>query len=210
MPSFQTWQDFLQVDDVREMSNVLDKTSTTLQSQYAASKRIGNLGKFFQKEIDATENIELLKEEVADMESAAGVFLDWWGERVGVTRYIKVNGEYVRLDDDYYRFLLFYRARCNLSDSTCATMNRMLSQLTSERIFVVDYQDMTLQSIVIIGSISDLMATILQTYGLLNRPAGVMTNFIIIYPDEQIFGFEGSELQPFDQGVFNPGRTIGM
>lgn len=210
MPSFQTWQDFLQVDDVREMSNVLDKTSTTLQSQYAASKRIGNLGSFFQKEIDATENIEHLKEEVADMESAAGVFLDWWGERVGVTRYIKVNGEYVRLDDDYYRFLLFYRARCNLSDSTCATMNRMLSQLTSERIFVVDYQDMTLQSIVIIGSISDLMATILQTYGLLNRPAGVMTNFIIIYPDEQIFGFEGSELQPFDQGVFNPGRTIGM
>lgn len=210
MPSFQTWQDFLQVDDVREMSNVLDKTSTTLQSQYAASKRIGNLGKFFQKEIDATENIELMKEEVADMETAAGVFLDWWGERVGVTRYIKVNGEYVRLDDDYYRFLLFYRARCNLSDSTCATMNRMLSQLTSERIFVVDYQDMTLQSIVIIGSISDLMATILQTYGLLNRPAGVMTNFIIIYPDEQIFGFEGSELQPFDQGVFNPGRTIGM
>lgn len=210
MPSFQTWQDFLQVEDVREMSNVLDKTSTVLQSQYAASKRIVNLGKFFQKEIDATENIELLKEEVADMESAAGVFLDWWGERVGVTRYIKVNGEYVRLDDDYYRFLLFYRARCNLSDSTCATMNRMLSQLTSERIFVVDYQDMTLQSIVIIGSISDLMATILQTYGLLNRPAGVMTNFIIIYPDEQIFGFEGSELQPFDQGVFNPGRTIGM
>ena len=89
-------------------------------------------------------------------------------------------------------------------------MNRMLSQLTSERIFVVDYQDMTLQSIVIIGSISDLMATILQTYGLLNRPAGVMTNFIIIYPDEQIFGFEGSDLLPFDQGVFNPGRTIGM
>lgn len=210
MPSFQTWQDFLQVEDVREMSNVLDKTSTTLQSQYAASKRIGNLGSFFQKEIDATENIELLKEEVADMETADGVFLDWWGERVGVDRYIKVNGEHVRLDDDYYRFLLFYRARCNLSDSTCATMNRMLSQLTSERIFVVDFQDMTLQSIVIIGSISDLMATILQTYGLLNRPAGVMTNFIIIYPDEQIFGFEGSELQPFDQGVFNPGRTIGM
>lgn len=210
MPSFQTWQDFLQVEDVREMSNVLDKTSTVLQSQYAASKRIGNLGKFFQEKIDATSNIKLLKEEVADMETAAGVFLDWWGERVGVTRYIKVNGEYVRLDDDHYRFLLFYRARCNLSDSTCATMNRMLSQLTSERIFVVDYQDMTLPSIVIIGSISDLMATILQTYGLLNRPAGVMTNFIIIYPDEQIFGFEGSELQPFDQGVFNPGRTIGM
>lgn len=210
MPGFQTWQDFLQVDDVREMSDVLDKTSSVLQSQYSASRRIGGLGRYFQQEIDATDDLERVKAQVADMSTAEGEFLDWWGERVGVTRYIKVNGEYVRLDDDYYRFLLFYRARCNLSDSTCATMNRMLSQLTSERIFVVDYQDMTLQSIVIIGSISDLMATILQTYGLLNRPAGVMTNFIIIYPDEQIFGFEGSELQPFDQGVFNPGRTIGM
>lgn len=210
MPGFQTWQDFLQVDDVREMSDVLDKTSAVLQSQYSASRRIGGLGRHFQQEIDATDDLERVKAQVADMNTAEGEFLDWWGERVGVTRFIKVNGEYVRLDDDYYRFLLFYRARCNLSDSTCATMNRMLSQLTSERIFVVDYQDMTLQSIVIIGSISDLMATILQTYGLLNRPAGVMTNFIIIYPDEQIFGFEGSDLLPFDQGVFNPGRTIGM
>lgn len=208
MQSFQTWQDFLQVEDVREMSNVLDKTSTVLQSQYAASKRIGNLGKFFQKEIDATENIELLKEEVADMESAAGVFLDWWGERVGVTRYIKVNGEYVRLDDDYYRFLLFYRARCNLSDSTCATMNRMLSMLTDTRVFVVDYQTMSISSVVIIGAISDLQSQILSTYGLLNRPAGVLANYLIIYPDEQILGFEGSDLLPFDQGVFNPGRSI--
>ena len=61
MPSFQTWQDFLQVEDIREMSNVLDKTSTVLQSQYAASKRIGNLGKFFQEKIDAPSNIKLLK-----------------------------------------------------------------------------------------------------------------------------------------------------
>ena len=208
MPSFQTWQDFLQVEDVREMSNVLDKTSTTLQSQYAASKRIGNLGSFFQKEIDATEIIELLKEEVADMETADGVFLDWWGERVGVDRYIKVNGEHVRLDDDYYRFLLYYRARCNLSDSTCAAMNRMQSMLTDTRVFVVDYQTMAISSVVIIGAISDLQSQILSTYGLLNRSAGVLANYLIIYPDEQILGFEGSDLLPFDQGVFNPGRTV--
>ena len=89
-------------------------------------------------------------------------------------------------------------------------MNRMLSMLTNTRVFVVDYQDMTLQSIVIIGNIDEIQAQILQTYGLLNRPAGVMTNFLIIYPNEQILGFDGSGLQPFDQGVFNPGRTIGM
>lgn len=84
----------------------------------------------------------------------------------------------------------------------------MLSLLTSTRVFVVDYGDMTLNSVVIIGNISQLQAQILETYGLLNRPAGVMTNFLIIYPDEEIFGFAGSDLLPFDQGVFNPGKTI--
>lgn len=208
MPGFQTWQDFLQVDDVREMSDVLDKTSTVLQSQYSASRRIGGLGHYFQQEIDATDDLEHVKAQVADMNTAEGEFLDWWGERVGVTRYIKVNGEYVRLDDDYYRFLLFYRARCNLSDSTCATMNRMLSMLTDTRVFVVDYQTMAISSVVIIGAISDLQSQILSTYGLLNRPAGVLANYLIIYPDEQILGFDGSDLLPFDQGVFNPGRSI--
>lgn len=208
MPGFQTWQDFLQVDDVREMSDVLDKTSTVLQSQYSASRRIGGLGHYFQQEIDATDDLEHVKAQVADMNTAEGEFLDWWGERVGVTRYIKVNGEYVRLDDDYYRFLLFYRARCNLSDSTCATMNRMLSMLTDTRVFVVDYQTMSISSVVIIGAISDLQSQILSTYGLLNRPAGVLANYLIIYPDEQILGFDGSDLLPFDQGVFNPGRTV--
>lgn len=208
MPGFQTWQDFLQVDDVREMSDVLDKTSAVLQSQYSASRRIGGLGRYFQQEIDATDDLERVKAQVADMNTAEGEFLDWWGERVGVTRYIKVNGEYVRLDDDYYRFLLFYRARCNLADSTCATMNRMLSMLTDTRVFVVDYQTMSISSVVIIGAISDLQSQILSTYGLLNRPAGVLANYLIIYPDEQILGFEGSDLLPFDQGVFNPGRSI--
>ena len=145
---------------------------------------------------------------VADMQTAQGVYLDWWGQRVGVDRLLKVKGEWCRFDDDYYRFLLLYRARCNLANATVSTMNNMLSQLTDTRVFVVDYQNMSIQSIVVIGAISDLQAQILQTYGLLNRPAGVLTNFLIIYPDEKIFGFAGQDLQPFDFGVFNPGRTI--
>ena len=84
----------------------------------------------------------------------------------------------------------------------------MLSMLTDTRVFVVDYQTMSISSVVIIGAISDLQSQILSTYGLLNRPAGVLANYLIIYPDEQILGFEGSDLLPFDQGVFNPGRSI--
>ena len=208
MSDTQTWQNFESVDDVREMADVTSKASIAMQSQYAHAPRMKAVGKILQNEIDASNQLDDLAVQVADVQTAKGIFLDWWGKRIGIDRYIKVGNEYVRFDDDYYRFLLMYRAVCNLSDSTCATMNRMLSMLTSTRVFVVDYQNMALQSIVIIGNIDEIQAQVLQTYGLLNRPAGVMTNFLIIYPNEEIFGFEGSDLLPFDQGVFNPGRTI--
>lgn len=200
----------MSVGNILDVADIVDKTSLALQSQYSHAKRFRNLGQVFQEEIDASEQVDDLHAEIADTSTAEGVFLDWWGQRIGVDRFIKVNGQYQRFDDDYFRFLLLYRALCNIANSTAATMNRNLSMLTSTRVFVVDYGDMTLQSIVFIGDIPDLQAQILQNYGLLNRPAGVLTNFLIIYPDEQIFGFNGSELKPFGQGVFNPGRTIGM
>lgn len=208
MSDSQTWQNFESAEDVREMADVTSNASVAMQSQYAHAPRMNAVGKILQDEIDATDQLEEIAGQVADVETAKGVFLDWWGKRIGIDRYIKVKDDYVRFDDDYFRFLLLYRAVCNVSDSTCATMNRMLSLLTSTRVFCVDCGDMSLNSVVIIGNITEIQAQILQTYGLLNRPAGVMTNFLIIYPDEEIFGFEGSDLLPFDQGVFNPGRTI--
>ena len=210
MSDTQTWKNFLSIGNVLDVADIIDKTSLALQSQYSHAKRFRNLGQVFQEEIDASDQVDELHAEVADTSTAEGIFLDWWVQRIGVDRFIKVNGQYQRFDDDYFRFLLLYRALCNIANSTAATMNRNLSMLTSTRVFVVDYGDMTLQSIVFIGDIPDLQAQILQNYGLLNRPAGVLTNFLIIYPDEQIFGFNGSELKPFGQGVFNPGRTIGM
>lgn len=208
MAQTQTWQDILDVEDVRNLADFADWTTDAIQSQYAHARRIRNVARKVRQQIDATQNMVELHSMVADMQTAQGVYLDWWGQRVGVDRLLKVNGEWYRFDDDYYRFLLFYRARCNLADSTAATMNRMLSELTDTRVFVVDYQQMNISSVVIIGAISDLQAQILAQYGLLNRPAGVLANYLIIYPDEKIFGFLGSELLPFDQGVFNPGRSI--
>lgn len=208
MADTQTWQDILDIDDVRDEADFADMTTDAIQSQYAHAKRIRGVAEKVRQEIDATQDMVDLHGMVADMQTAQGVYLDWWGQRVGVDRLLKVKGEWCRFDDDYYRFLLLYRARCNLANATVSTMNNMLSQLTDTRVFVVDYQNMSIQSIVVIGTISDLQAQILQTYGLLNRPAGVLTNFLIIYPDEKIFGFAGQDLQPFDFGVFNPGRTI--
>lgn len=209
MSETQTWEDILSVDCVQNMADFADTTTDAIQSQYSHATRIRQSASMLRDKIDATELLESLQQTIADMQTAKGVFLDWWGTRVGVNRLLKVGADYTRLDDEYYRFLLFYRARCNLANATAATMNNMLSQLTDTKVFVVDYLDMSINSVVVVGNISDLQAQILETYGLLNRPSGVLTNFLIIYPDEKIFGFEGSDLLPFDQGVFNPGRTIG-
>lgn len=208
MADTQTWQDILDVDDVRDEADFADMTTDAIQSQYAHAKRIRGVAEKVRQEIDATQDMVDLHGMVADMQTAQGVYLDWWGQRVGVDRLLKVKGEWCRFDDDYFRFLLLYRAVCNVSDSTCATMNRTLSMLTNTKVFCVDYQDMTISSVVVIGAISDAMSTVLATYGLLNRPAGVLANYLVIYPNEEIFGFQGSDLLPFNQGVFNPGRTI--
>lgn len=210
MADVETWQNFEDVADVDAMDDVSSLASAAIQSQYAHSKQFQNLALAVRDGIDAIKDIDKFHQAIADPQTAYGVFLDWWGNRVGVDRYIKVNGEYVRFDDDYYRFLIFYRALCNVANATADAANKLLSMLTNTVVFVVDYLDMSINSVVIIGAISDLQARILSQYGLLNRPAGVMTNLLVIYPDESMLGFDGSGLLPFNQGVFNPGRTIGM
>lgn len=208
MADTQTWFNFASVEDVRGIPDVASTQSEAIQTQYAFSADFQNLGSLMQGVIDATPDLERLHAAAMDPQTAYGVYLDWWGQKVGVDRFIKVRGEYVRFDDDYFRFLILYRAACNISNGSADAANKLLQRLTDTTVFVVDYLDMSVNSIVIIGNISDLQAMILQTYGLLNRPAGVLTNLLVIYPDEQIFGFEGSTLMPFDVGVFNPGRTI--
>lgn len=208
MADTQTWFNFASVEDVRGIPDVASTQSEAIQTQYAFSADFQNLGSLMQDVIDATPDLERLHAAAMDPQTTYGVYLDWWGQKVGVDRFIKVRGEYVRFDDDYFRFLILYRAACNISNGSADAANKLLQRLTDTTVFVVDYLDMSVNSIVIIGNISDLQAMILQTYGLLNRPAGVLTNLLVIYPDEQIFGFEGSTLMPFDVGVFNPGRTI--
>ena len=210
MSTTQTWEDLQQVEDVREMADVPSKASVAMQSQYAHAPNFKALAKIFHESLDATAQLDQLLKDVADARTAKGVFLDWWGKRVGVDRLIEVDGEFIRFDDEYFRFLIMYRALCNLSDASAATMNQLLSQLTDQQVFIVDYQNMSIRSIVVVGSMNDLQITILRAYGLLNRPMGVMTNFLVIYPDDAIFGFAGSDLQPFDQGVFNPGQEFSM
>ncbi len=207
MTDTQTWRNILSDEDFERIPDLNSLVSIAIQPQYAHSVRLGAFCKLFQDEIDATPQLASLLEMIADPETARGVFLDWWGVRVGADRHIQMNGENVRLDDDTYRFLIFYRALANISDASAATMNTLLKKLIGLPVFIVDNMDMTV-SVHVLGNPSDLQVVILSQYGLLTRGAGVGYNIVVQNPDTQIFGFDGSKLMPFDQGVFNPARTL--
>ncbi len=201
--SSTTWLNIFDVTDFRKIADVRDKVSTALQSQYAHSQRYRNMGTVLNENIDMSTDIDNAYTEIMNPQTAKGVFLDWWGYRVGVNRYVTINGTPVRLDDDYFRFLLFYRALSNISDTTAYTVNNLLSMLTNSDVVIQDNGDMTF-NLIVYGDLTEFEKTIIKRYGLLNRPAGVMYNKTTIYPDaEKQFGFFGSGLHPFNQAPFN-------
>lgn len=201
--SSTTWLNIFDVTDFRKIADVRDKVSTALQSQYSHSQRYRNMNTVLNVNIDMSTDIDNAYTEIMNPLTAKGVFLDWWGYRIGVNRYVTINGTPVRLDDDYFRFLLFYRALSNISDTTAYTVNNLLSMLTDCDIVIQDNGDMTF-NLIVYGNPTDLEKTIIKQYGLLNRPAGVMYNKTTIYPDpEKQFGFFGSGLHPFNQAPFN-------
>lgn len=79
MADTQTWQDILDVDDVRDEADFADMTTDAIQSQYAHAKRIRGVAEKVRQEIDATQDMVDLHGMVADMQTAQGVYLDWWG-----------------------------------------------------------------------------------------------------------------------------------
>ena len=201
--SSTTWLNIFDVTDFRKIADVRDKVSTALQSQYSHSQRYRNMNTVLNVNIDMSTDIDNAYTEIMNPQTAKGVFLDWWGYRVGVNRYVTINGSPVRLDDDYFRFLLFYRALSNISDTTAYTVNKLLSMLTNSDVVVQDNGDMTF-NLIVYGDLTELEKTIIKQYGLLNRPAGVMYNKTTIYPDaDKQFGFFGSGLHPFNQAPFN-------
>ena len=209
MADSATWRNILSVEDFRKLSNVRSLISIALQSQYSHSERYRQLGLLFNAEIDASPQLDAFFNNVLNPDTALCVWLDWWGKRVGVKRKLVVDGQDTRLDEEFFRFLIFYRAVVNVSNSTAETINSLLTRLIGLPAFVNDYQDMTI-NIRIVGEPNSVQIAILKNYGLLNRPAGVLANVEAVVPNTLVFGFYGSKLLPFNQGVFNSSKVIDI
>lgn len=118
MADSATWRNILSVEDFRKLSNVGSLISIALQSQYSHSERYRQLGLLFNAELDASPQLDAFFNFILNPDTASGVWLDWWGKRVGVNRNLVVDGQDTRLDDEFFRFLIFYRAVVNVSNST--------------------------------------------------------------------------------------------
>ena len=96
----QTWENVLEMDDVRESADFPSDASIPIQSQYAHSPRFIGMSEQTRHLLDATDVATIYECDIADMQTAKGIFLDWWGERIGVRRDMRIKGGYHRFDDD--------------------------------------------------------------------------------------------------------------
>ena len=196
----QTWLDILSVDDLARIADVPSTTSAAIQPQYAHAKVFGALARLFQQEVDGTAQLEAIYTNISNPATCSGVFLDWMGTRVGVTRQVTLESGTYFLDDDTFRFLVFLKALSNISDASASTMNSMIAQLVGVDFLVVDKLDMTI-SLRFFGELTEQQRFVLQHYGLLNRGAGVGYDIVTNFTSDA-FGFAGSGLQPFNQAPF--------
>lgn len=205
----QTWRDIMHVENMMTVPNVQSIQSEAIQSQYDSSPKLKAFCQIFQDGIDATKDFDNVLKYISDPNQAEGIFLDWWADRVGVSRTLETNGTSVLLTDDQLRFLIFYRAAANIADGSLNRIAELLRRLLGVSVQVYDNLDMTI-SIRILGVLTLQQEYILRNYGLLMRGAGVGYNIIIQNPNTPTFGFDKSGLQPFNQGVFNPVIEISL
>lgn len=202
----------------------------TIISQYGNSSAITQLIDGMNEYIDPRVDIDNFFNFVWNVDTAEGFGLDIWGRIVNVGRDVTIPevltyfGFYeagdaepfdqvpfynstaatntYRLEDDVYRVLVLTKALANISESTAASLNRLLQNLFPGRgrAYVLDLGGMQIQF-----TFEFLLApfeyAMLTQSGVIPNPAGVGS--VILQVDlPTTFGFMESGGQPFGSGSF--------
>ena len=204
-----------------------DLALRTIQSQYGASHHIIGIVEAAAKQLDPTGDIQTFYNKVFNPLTAEGVGLDIWGRIVGASRYLPVDNEdffgfygqnlnpmnqapffntgdtdLFRLTDEAYRTLIFLKAAANIGTATLPSIKEILTALFEKPVLVMNIGEMKIR-IVFTFYLSAYQRALLREYGVLNVGAGVGMEYYQIEP-QNTFGFNGSNLQPFNQGIFQP------
>jgi hypothetical protein len=211
----------------------MQDVEVTIQSQYAASDSIKALVHGFDSLIDPSDDIQLFYKTIFNVATAQGVGLDIWGRIVGVSRQMNVEqvdecfgfdgsllepwnqgifyeqelavGVY-NLSDDAFRSLILWKALANIATADIATLNKLLRELFPQKIIFAQETGVMQIRITSASPLEEWERSILRTYGLFMKAAGV--GFVWLEVPESYFGFVKSfELAPFGQAPFFAGSV---
>lgn len=211
--------DFRGEEDVRESDDIREELQPYIQSQYSSSATICKILDDFRNNIDPTKDMLVFYDNVFNIATAIGAGLDVWGEILVMGRTITdpVTGEKFTLDDNEYRSLLYYKALANITNASLATLNYMLNKLFPQLggvvLNVIDEKQradgtyynnypMHIRFIFSVYLTAEQLA-IFRIGASLIVGAGVGWSLVMV-DRANTFGFNGSLLQPFNNGVFDP------
>ena len=136
--------------------------------------------------------------------------LNLWGKILQVKRLYDINGQQISLSKELYRRLIKGKLKLLFSSGSIPEIHKYCNDIfkdyiqdNSFAVYVKDNNDMTLSYTINFVPTTEELA-LLYDRSFLPTPAGVKANIRII-PAIDLFGFYGTEFQPFNHGVFyNP------
>lgn len=149
--------------------------------------------------IDPSQNISEFIEKIWDIDTANSFGLDIWGRIVGVQREYQNGNFSYSAPDSMYRKMIKVKALVNISPCSAPALNKAVTLLFGDRgkCFVSDYGSMSMRYVFKFTPTQEELL-IIGSSGLLPRPAGVLCT--AEFYGGKIFGFNGSGLEPFNQG----------
>ena len=200
--------DFRTCSNVRAERDIRQEFLPVIQSQYSASFSICAIINGLWGNVNPRADIDMFFKNYVDIDTAAGVGLDVLGNILDRDRRLhdRETGYFEKLNDEDYRWLLKYKALANICASDAKTLNMLLQRLhEGETVYVIEMYDKGPMHIRYIFDffLTERQFAMFKEVGLLCKGAGVGFDFYTI-PHDEVFGFDGSGLAPFDCGVFDP------
>lgn len=202
----------------------------TVISQYDNSPILHALLGGVERTIDPFVDIQKFFYTVFNPHTASGWGLDCWGRIVGIGRQLTLRGSDTAfgfhgsdlqpfdqgtfwndnatstytLADEAFRQLIFYKAGINLTDGTLASLNRIMQTMFSSRgkVCVLHIGTMRIRFFFDFW-LRPFERALVSREDVPPKPAGVGFD-IYDTPRAETFGFAGSDLQPFNRGIFAP------
>jgi len=210
----------------------------TIESQFANSPLMMQLVQNMDQYLDQSANVEGFLSTVWNILDAQGFGLDFWGQVLQVSRLLQIAspGPFFGFDqsgsmvgfgqgvflqyvgetttfamlDGAYKKALLTKALANITRVSIPGCNQLVSNLFAGRgrCYCTDSGNMVMTYTFEFVLLPVELAILTQS-GVLPHPTGVAVTIVQVPVSSGVFGFNGSGLQPFNQGTFfNPTQVV--